>query len=348
MVRRMASPLAPLALALMSASCAVDFPDYELEGTPHGGGAGGGDTLAADGTACSSHDECSSGHCLPNQEAAGNVCCKSECALTPAASCGTTGMCTPDGAGCALHPTGTICGDTTCDDGVLATDRCDGGSCAPGGAVDQSFEGTLRYQIKLSENGNNPQPGITAVLCDADDTQCAAPLESVSVLQTGDVSVSVAADFFGYLDLSGGGYKPTLVYLGPPNHLATPIERVPVFNSQLFDFLLSSVGLDQEDEERGHLFILGADCDMEPAAGLTFEASTADSESERFYYTSSGAVSDDALATSELGIGGFVNVPAGPVVVRAFRAEDTSTPMGEASVTIRPQTITILRLGPTP
>jgi hypothetical protein len=344
------SLLALAALGLMGVACAVDFPDYELEGggTTGNGGAGGAETLAADGAPCSTHDECVHGHCLPTDSEQASVCCATDCEVTSTDSCGTTGNCNADGASCALYPSGTICGGTTCADGILATDRCEAGSCTPGGAVDESFEGTLRYQIKLTENGNNPQPGIMAKRCDAGDPQCASPLEDVSVLQTGDISATVPADFFGYLDISGGGYKPTLVYLGPPNHLPTPIERVPVFNASLFNFLLSGVGLDQEEAGRGHLFILGADCEMEPAAGLTFTATTADDDSEGFYYTSSGAVSDDALATSELGIGGFINVPAGEVIVRVSRAEDTSTPMGEATVTIRPQTITILRLGPTP
>lgn len=337
-----------LVLAVVGASCALTFPDdYDLAGEGSGTGTGGAATLAPNGARCGSSDECNSGQCLPSDSESGSVCCATACTEMAAATCGETGKCDPGGAACAPYPAGTVCGETKCENWKIATDRCQAGACTPGGLADEPPAGDVHYQVKLNENGSKPNSDIVAKRCDAADPQCSSPIEDVMVLQTGDISVTAPSSFYGYLDTSGGGYKPVLIYLGPPNGLPSPTEPVPVFNGTFFSSILVAAGLNPENPERGHLLVLGADCSMNPSAGIFFTARSADGATQRFYFTSSTAVNKQATETTAIGLGGFTNVPPGEVLVQAFRAENGSTPIGEATVTVRPQTITMLRLGPT-
>ncbi len=216
------------------------------------------------------------------------------------------------------------------------------GLVGPPGSAD------LTYQIKLSDGGNDPAAGLMAERCAASDPDCSMSLGSEAVLQNGAIEASVPASFYGYLDVTGGGYKPMLVYLGPPSNLPLPVEPVPLFSAFWFNVVLQAVGLDTEDPARGHLLVLGADCTLSPAAGLSFSASTADAQTERFYQVDADTIDAQGTETYDVGLGGFVNLPPGLAVVRLYFASDTSTPIGQAEVTIRAQSITMLRLGPTP
>ena len=130
---------AGMALSLATASCALVFPDSELEGgaSTNAGGAGGsvsdgagGAAFLADGEECSSNVECVNGHCLPSNTEDGNVCCATDCPDMGAASCATNGKCDILGGSCALYDAGTPCGDdATCDAGMHSSMQCQMGAC---------------------------------------------------------------------------------------------------------------------------------------------------------------------------------------------------------------------------
>jgi hypothetical protein len=118
-------------------------------------------TKCAQGLKCLAGSDCTTGYCVDG------VCCNSdctgvckactsaltgqttglcanvtdgtdpgsECAATPAASCGTTGVC--KAGACELHGTSAQCGAASCSGNVQSfADHCDGlGSCIDGGQV---------------------------------------------------------------------------------------------------------------------------------------------------------------------------------------------------------------------
>ncbi|NUP06005.1 MAG: hypothetical protein HOW73_08100 [Polyangiaceae bacterium] len=129
-----------IAVVVLTASCALNFSDYddiddESSTSTGAGGAGGAPPLSPQGTPCSSNDECIDGHCLPSNDDSGNICCATDCTDAKAASCGTNGKCDPGGGSCASYPAGTVCGETTCEDGALTTEVCQAGACAAGEAI---------------------------------------------------------------------------------------------------------------------------------------------------------------------------------------------------------------------
>ncbi|NUO48714.1 MAG: hypothetical protein HOV80_07650 [Polyangiaceae bacterium] len=190
-----------LGFAALGASCAFEFPDYELtdmDATSTAAGAGGGTggsvpaPFAADGQPCDSSWECFSGNCLPNNTAPGNICCANACPEMDATTCGTNGKCDASGADCALYPAGRYCGDTACQDGMITIQQCYAASCTQsdpipcGGGLECSPDGSTCKTSCTSEDdcispGNaNPQcengqctdrpPGAE---CD-DNAQCAS------------------------------------------------------------------------------------------------------------------------------------------------------------------------------
>lgn len=137
--------LAGMMGAVACASCALAFPDYDLQeekgsssstgGAGGVGGEGGATPLTPTGEPCNSNDECQTGQCLEINTAEGRICCAIACPPMDPESCGRNGKCDAGGESCALYPAEDPCGPTVCEDGSTKTDRCYAGTCQPGEAV---------------------------------------------------------------------------------------------------------------------------------------------------------------------------------------------------------------------
>lgn len=207
----------------------------------------------------------------------------------------------------------------------------------------------ITYSFDLKD-GMNPPTGLSAKLCEASDPSCTAPVtDPVNIPMGGQLTLSVTPTFYGFLELGGASYKPTLLVLGPPTNLPRPLYPVGLFNEGGFDFIVGILGF-SEDPTRGTAFVLATDCTMTPTAGIRIAAPNADTMTTQFYFVGGADatnVSTMAGETEANGLGGFLNLPAGENVIRTLRASDGQV-VGETTVHIRPETITAVRLGPTP
>jgi hypothetical protein len=142
LTRVLAAPL----WALLSAACALPFPEYDLAtgGASTSGGApttGGSETtggssstglLEPNGAPCETGARCESGNCLP--DVSGElICCAVDCAIEEPESCGTTGQCF-NGTECVRYPDNLVCNPMeTCDGSTSFSFRCLDGACMPVG-----------------------------------------------------------------------------------------------------------------------------------------------------------------------------------------------------------------------
>lgn len=160
--------------------------------------------------------------------------------------------------------------------------------------------------------------GLRADLCRKVDVVCADPVTTVDSDAEGKLTFDqVEANFSGYVSLSAEGIVPTLYFFNPPIASNLEVPSLSLSTPQSRTALLGQLGA---DTTRGDLLFNVVDCDGKPASGVTFTLSPADTGSIPFYL-SSGLPTRNATATDATGYGGFVNVPAGTVTIRALDAK---------------------------
>lgn len=183
--------LTGLAFTVSGLSCALKFPDYGVGGTSMATDSvtttstTSSGPIEPDGSPCASNDDCLNGHCLPSSGAQAHVCCSTDCTDMGPASCGMNGECDAGGSGCALYPTGTVCGTTAiCNEGSLGADRCQAGSCeaadpvpCPGG-------------LGCADAGSCKTSCVTSNDCADPNADCPAMGSHFCVQPAGDVCAS--------------------------------------------------------------------------------------------------------------------------------------------------------------
>jgi hypothetical protein len=163
-----------------------------------------------------------------------------------------------------------------------------------------------------------PIAGLSADLCRKVDVVCADPVTTVNSDGEGKLTFDqVEANFSGYVSLSAEGIVPTLYFFNPPVASNLEVPSLSLSTPQSRTALLGQLGA---DTKRGDLLLNVVDCDGSPASGISFTLSPEGTGSIPFYL-SSGLPTRNATATDATGYGGFVNVPAGTVTIRAVDAK---------------------------
>lgn len=176
--------------------------------------------------------------------------------------------------------------------------------------------GTFRVGLQVTDLVSHaPIAGLRADLCRKVDVACAEPVATVTSDASGKVTFDrVEANFSGYVTLSAEGIVPTLYFFNPPVSSDLEIPSLSLSTPKSRSALLGQLGA---DTSLGDLLFNVFDCQGKPASGVSYTLSPSGSGAIPFYL-SSGLPTRNAAATDSTGYGGFVNVPAGTVTIKAI------------------------------
>lgn len=140
------------------------------------------------------------------------------------------------------------------------------GAAPPSDAVPPSFTYALRV---LDEASGQGRPGVSVRACEGqvcgESTDTDA--DGLAVL---NLSPSHESGFSGYLELDGGGIKPSLVFDNRPIRSSPKSPReVEVFDAATFDAVIGGPG---SDDLLGHLVVDVFDCEGGGAQGMVVDA----------------------------------------------------------------------------
>ena len=328
------------------------------------------DSAAADASAATTTAMCGSiavlGPQVPNVSSACVSCVDTSC-CTQAATCGANADCAALRACLAACASGDDACFRACDTAHTPglTDNapvvtCRGDSCGPAcgsigcvGAVTLPAPAATTYTFSLVAKDyqtGNAVAGATIKVCDAADTACATPSATFTTAANGSVMVtapSSASGLAGYLEVSGTGVVTTLEFAqfaNPAAAVGSGLNAIIVSTATL-STITNLLGA-MSDPTRGHIFFNSADCTGGAIGGIRVAATTTDTESVTAYIAG-GIPSKTAMSTDHTGLGGILDVPAGPVTVSSQIAS-TSTRFGSEDVFVRAGAVTSVNVVPTP
>lgn len=188
-----------------------------------------------------------------------------------------------------------------------------------GGEPAGTPSGTFRVGMQVTDLVSHaPIADLRADLCRKVDVACAEPVATVTSESDGKLAFErVEANFSGYVSLSADGIVPTLYFFNPPIASNVEVPSLSLSTPQNRSALLGQLGA---DAARGDLLLNVFDCEGKPASGVSFTLSPGGTSAIPFYL-SSGLPTRNATSTDATGYGGFVNVPAGTVTIRAVDTE---------------------------
>jgi hypothetical protein len=256
---------------------------------------------------------------------------------TPGDQCTVDADCADLGSAFA----GTVCIENTCQPKPPPPDPtwgCIGHVPVPeGGAM---VEVTVQLLDLLT---SMPVPGLTVQLCNKYDPPCASPLEiGLTPDAQGNVTVTVASDFEGYLLVEGAGYLNTLVFLDP---LAQPKNEAVLIVSTSEEAGLASAAAVTLNPDGGLLIVRTANCEYDPSAGVS--VTLAPSDMQTGFYVINNGLSTSATQTDTSGNAGFVNVTPGTPTITGTLGPGGEE-LGQITTLVRAGSLTFQILRPTP
>ncbi len=220
-------------------------------------------------------------------------------------------------------------------------------SCIAGGATvprppptnsEQAAAATYSVTITDFVTGR-PVSGVQARACARVDIDCAMPLlANLTTSADGALRVRLFEGFDGFLEVVAEGMVPALLFLGGPLQGDTqgfPAYLVPLSAAGA---LADAIGF-PIDVQFGLIGFWTLDCVGLPAGGVL----VSNDAGGQIYNFVAGL---PAFQTSTAdGIGGFINVPPGRVLIRGVLANGGQT-MGVQSLLVRPGWISVSNLQP--
>lgn len=181
-----------------------------------------------------------------------------------------------------------------------------------------------------------PITGMHVKGCDKADLECKTPLFEGDTDATGAVTVkftATAAGFGGYIEATGGGVAPTLLYFNPPLKVTSatpPPMNQPFMTSATLSGFAQMFGVTL-DPEAGHVAAAAKDCRLWGAHGLTV-TSSASGAGTKTIYAKDGIPDAAATATDDTGAAGLFNLPPGEVT---FTATNAGGAVGKVTINVR-------------
>jgi hypothetical protein len=262
--------------------------------------------------------------------------CSTGCSLTVDASraqCNTDSECNTGPGALA----GGFCRDALCDvkpewSCLNGAGQTDSAELLPG-----SSQGVDIQLAAVDLVDQAPVSALPASLCRKLDLSCDTPIQRLLSDSNGVYSLTLDADFDGYLQLEGPQVVPTLYFFSALPNTGGRLPTLTLMKPTMLDALMAEMDATLASE-RGVAILTAQDCMGSFSAGVAYETANADPETIEFYATD-GLPSLHATSTDASGFGGFLNLPAGPVSVTGRLAEST-LPLASVSVLVRSGFIT--------
>ena len=186
--------------------------------------------------------------------------------------------------------------------------------------------------------------GISVRACAQRDLECSNPVSgSVSLDAQGWADLSLYDGFDGYLEIQGPEIIPTILFYQDALTLESRRDTTPlgVVERQRLPMLTAAIG-SQQDPQLGLVYLRAFDCKSEPAVGVRYSI---DKPSVPFYFIA-GLPTGATTETESSGLGGFINVPTGIVVVNASLSTGAKPIAVPKTLLVRPNWMTGLRILP--
>lgn len=216
-------------------------------------------------------------------------------------------------------------------------------SCLGNAEEEPLTTGTFKVTFFLRDTvTQEPQAGLTARLCRRLDVACTESLTELEQTDaTGHVSLTVPAEFDGYLRLEGEAIAPTLYFFDPPVRSDLAEVRISVSSPQTSAGLAALTGA-TPDAALGVVLVTVYDCEGAPAEGVTINAGSVGS-SAKFFYVRNGLPAVTATTTDETGYGGIVNAATGTAT---FSSSSEQGMIGSVTALVQPGSVTIAHIIP--
>jgi hypothetical protein len=189
---------------------------------------------------------------------------------------------------------------------------------------------TVSFSLRLYDPTTQATPPQSSVrACNRFDLDCAAPVDGPAVpAQDGLIHLNLPQGFAGFLEVTSPAIVPALYFFNPPLDTDRQDEFIVVgFDTARALASQSSVAL---DPELGMIAVRTMDCTGELSGGVEFSN---DKGGVPFAFVDGLPVIGYVVSNGD-GIGGFVNVPPGLVVLQGQEA-GSSRISGKASVIVR-------------
>ncbi len=206
----------------------------------------------------------------------------------------------------------------------------------------------LRPEVELiltitDAGTNGPPAGLRGRACQRLDIGCITPLvEGVSVSIDGALHLPLSQGFDGFIELTSPSSVSTMFFVNQPL-MADTREAFRIINEMGLQALAASSGV-TIDPGLGHLVVRAFDCEGAPASNVQLSTNRAGGAVFSF---ANGLPNAGADVTTSDGLGGFVNVPPGLVVVQGIEL-DGERISGTMSVLVREGWFTYGNLEPLP
>jgi len=179
-------------------------------------------------------------------------------------------------------------------------------------------------------------PGVSVRACALRDPDCNDGTQAAMTDDAGKVDFRLNGDFAGFFDIRRPDLVPATLY--PGKLLAgQSTTSFPAYDIRPDDFVSlallatnSAPTLDQ-DSGVGHVIVTIYDCQDHQAPGVSLTYDSRSSKTESFYFQN-GLPNLKATQTDGYGLAGALNVPVGPLAVRAYFAPPHDTDAGAASL----------------
>jgi hypothetical protein len=189
-----------------------------------------------------------------------------------------------------------------------------------------------------------PVETVTVVACAADDYDCENPVGSATTDVDGIFVLALPLGengFDGYLQVDDDLYVPSMGFFNPPLTEDTVEPRLArLITTTAWETLAGAVDVTL-DETRGHIAAVGFDCNPNPAAEISFLASTRCPQHTHLYRRHSPQ--HHGHRNRRIRSGWLFQRFPGPVRVTSLYEGDF---LGAATLFVRPGTISLLILPP--
>jgi hypothetical protein len=183
--------------------------------------------------------------------------------------------------------------------------------------------------------------GADAALCGRLDLECSSPMSTIQTDAEGTVHFDVAPLFDGYVQLTGDGYDPTMLFV-PPTLESLSLGQFPLTTMVATSVLGNQLGMPLMPGT-GRVLTTITGCDKKPSAGVTLSGENMGDEAKGFYAIG-GFPTFSATATDSSGFAGYVNVAPGSITLNA-ELEDGRR-VGRVAIFVRADYVSVRRIQP--
>jgi hypothetical protein len=190
-----------------------------------------------------------------------------------------------------------------------------------------------------------PLANVPIVACNKLDYTCMQPIATATTGMDGDATMTVPANFAGYMQQTARtDYVPAMYFMPVLlPEVGKKLSNFPLVPSIAFSGLAVALGT-SVNRERGHAMLIVEDCQGLALAGIKFTSPQADMASTAFYVRDQYPTTS-ATDTPPEGDGGYANLPEGVIEITASDVK-TGLVINTVTMLIRAGAITTAYIRP--